>query len=434
MLNSQLTKEVGYLTQQLRASLVDPGRVDRAVPGILAADLEVMAVTLDDWWANAQVVSELLNRSDSVPLITATLREKNAELESLRAALRKEKEDQQKNQLVLATVIDDLSLQVQHLTQQGSEPAPLHQEGNAEIVAELMMERERLRVENIAAAQKIEAERTRWSATEADLREQLRNVERQTRERAMRQHEADAPSYEETIACLRSKHEESVRLYEEVITGLTSRHEDVVDRHSAAAQPGKNTIAELRSEREHLIMENKAAVQRIAGLKSEHECAMRQHEASARLFEETIAGLKSEHECAMRQHEASVRSYESAIAGLKSEHECAMRQHEASARLSEETIAGLKSEQERMRVENEATGQRITALEAERTRWSAAELDLRKQLRDVERQSQERVQTMSRAVRDQMIAVTQQCEWRIARLKEIHAREVAALASRAHGR
>jgi hypothetical protein len=42
-----------------------------------------------------------------------------------------------------------------------------------------------------------------------------------------------------------------------------------------------------------------------------------------------------------------------------------------------------------------------------------------------ERQHQEQIQTMSRAVRNQMIAVTQQAEWRIARLKEIHAREVA---------
>jgi hypothetical protein len=31
-----------------------------------------------------------------------------------------------------------------------------------------------------------------------------------------------------------------------------------------------------------------------------------------------------------------------------------------------------------------------------------------------------------------MIAVTQQCEWRIARLKEIHAREVTAMAAQAY--
>jgi hypothetical protein len=91
-----------------------------------------------------------------------------------------------------------------------------------------------------------------------------------------------------------------------------------------------------------------------------------------------------------------------------------------------------------MKSENDSLKARIAALELERDgppnsnrklkERDATDDDLGR-LKLVERQYQERFQFMYRAVQDQMIAVTQQCEWRIARLKEIHAREVAALVS-----
>jgi hypothetical protein len=284
-LNSQLTKEVGFLTQQLQVSLIHPGRIDRTVPRILAADLDAMTATLDTWWANTQNVAGLLNDSNCVPLITAKLREKDIELETLRVALRKEREDHITKRQGLESVIKAHEISIQHLTSQRSGSTPL-----------------------VSAMPRLQyhAQMTTWDRSE---QERLRN-----------------------------------------------------------------------------------------------------------------------------QNEEVVQSYQDAITGLRLVCEQEKRQHEAAAQSSAKFIAGLKSELERMKVENEAVGQRVTVLEADRERWSATETDLRKNLRNVERQSQERVQTMSRAVRDQMIAVTQQCEWRIARLKEIHAREVAALAARADGR
>jgi hypothetical protein len=92
----------------------------------------------------------------------------------------------------------------------------------------------------------------------------------------------------------------------------------------------------------------------------------------------------------------------------------------ACARIAEleEPVGVLESELEQTGAEKELA---IRELDDVNRQLKVAE----REAKTGERQHQEQIQAMSRVVRDQMIAVTQQAEWRIARLKEIHAREVA---------
>jgi chromosome segregation ATPase len=240
--------------------------------------------------------------------------------------------------------------------------------------------------------------------------------------------------------------------YNEVLTLMAAE----IGEHRMRIQADGKQLEELKRETAAANVTIEAGNARIAELEAQTAtqrerlarmaAEIDQHQARARADGEQLEELRREKVTA----NVTIEARDARIAELEAQtglHQTEgldrmageIRQNQARTRADGERLTELKREKAAADATIEARNARITELEAQTAtqtetlarmageieQYHAKALRAAKRQRAArEREQQEQMRTMSLAVRNQMIAVTQQAEWRIARLKEIHAREV----------